>query len=255
MSFTGRKFLLNEELQGEGIICANIDIENENIFPLFQMQINNEEIICTDFVFDPAEEREEGKVESSPATFFVFSIADTPYMLYMNGWSNEIQTNKIIEFIDEPIYNDEFSSEEEIIAWLTLNATEILPEPEPTPTPTPTPKQETRYIMTKRGNQDNVVTYEFVCDTTADLAKIEPKYVTMGSVAIVIQGDSGFEVYMANSQKEWINLGSMGGSSTNNGPSSNVVGEGEAGSMIIHDGDAASDEVDKGQADSMVLSA
>lgn len=66
-------------------------------------------------------------------------------------------------------------------------------------------------IMTKQGNQDNVVTYEFVCDSTADLQTIEPEYVTMGSVAIVIQGDSGFEVYMANSQKQWVNL--SGGSS------------------------------------------
>ena len=106
-------------------------------------------------------------------------------------------------------------------------------------------------IMTKRGNQDNVVTYEFVCDTTADLNAIEP---TMGSVAIVIQGDSGFEVYMANSKKEWINLGSLsGGSGGATGPTSNVVGEGEAGSMIIHDGDAAEPTVDVGQADSMVL--
>ena len=63
-------------------------------------------------------------------------------------------------------------------------------------------------IMTKRGNQDNVVTYEFVCDTTADLNAIEPEYITLGSVAIVIQGDSGFEVYMANSEKEWVNLAS-----------------------------------------------
>lgn len=66
-------------------------------------------------------------------------------------------------------------------------------------------------IMTKRGDMDNIVTYEFVCDTTADLNAIEPKYITMGSVAIVIQGNSGFEVYMANSEKEWINL--SGGSS------------------------------------------
>ena len=66
-------------------------------------------------------------------------------------------------------------------------------------------------IMTKRGNQDNIVTYEFVCDTTADLNAIESGYITMGSVAIVIQGDSGFEVYMANGQKQWINL--SGGSS------------------------------------------
>ena len=109
-------------------------------------------------------------------------------------------------------------------------------------------------IMTKRGNQDNVVTYEFVCDTTADLSAIEPMYVTMGSVAIVIQGDSGFEVYMANSKKEWINLGSLsGGSGSATGPTSNVVGEGEAGSMIIHDGEAAEPTADVGQADSMVL--
>lgn len=117
-------------------------------------------------------------------------------------------------------------------------------------------------IMTKRGNQDNVVTYEFVCDTTADLNAIEPEYITMGSVAIVIQGDSGFEVYMANSKKEWINLGSLGGGSgsgTNSGPTSNVVGQGEAGSMIIHDNEQTSDNtaaaptVDVGQADSMVL--
>lgn len=65
--------------------------------------------------------------------------------------------------------------------------------------------------MTKRGNLDNIVTYEFVCDSTADLQTIEPRYVTMGSVAIVIEGDSGFEVYMANGQKQWINL--SGGSS------------------------------------------
>lgn len=132
-------------------------------------------------------------------------------------------------------------------------------------------------IMTKRGNLDNIVTYEFVCDTTADLQTIEPEYSTMGSVAIVIQGDSGFEVYMANSKKEWINLGSLGGGSgsgANSGPTSNVVGEGAAGSMIIHDditsnevgtgaaghmiihdGDVTAPTVDIGQADSMVLSA
>jgi len=65
--------------------------------------------------------------------------------------------------------------------------------------------------MTKRGQLDNEVAYEFVCDTTADLQAIDPKYVTMGSVATVIEGEAGFEVYMANSQKKWINL--SGGSS------------------------------------------
>lgn len=110
------------------------------------------------------------------------------------------------------------------------------------------------YAMTKQGSLDNCITYEFICDTTADLELIEKKYVTMGSVAIVIQGDSGFEVYMANSKKEWINLGSLSGDSGGaTGPTSNVVGEGEAGSMIIHDGEAAEPTVDVGQADSMVL--
>ena len=58
-------------------------------------------------------------------------------------------------------------------------------------------------IMTKRGGQDNIITYEFMCDSVADLNKIDPNYVTMGSVAIVI---NDFEVYMANSQKQWVNL-------------------------------------------------
>ena len=63
-------------------------------------------------------------------------------------------------------------------------------------------------IMTKCGNADNVIAYEFVCDSTADLATIDSQYITMGSTAIVIDGESGFEVYMANSQGQWINLSS-----------------------------------------------
>lgn len=69
--------------------------------------------------------------------------------------------------------------------------------------------------MTKRGQMDNEITYEFVCDTIADLDKIEKQYITMGSIAIVISGESGFEVYMANSSKQWINL--SGGTSANEG--------------------------------------
>lgn len=62
-------------------------------------------------------------------------------------------------------------------------------------------------IMSKRGQQDNVVTYEHICDTAADLTTIDPKYVTLGSVAIVLK-DSGdtLGVYMANSEKEWVSL-------------------------------------------------
>lgn len=58
-------------------------------------------------------------------------------------------------------------------------------------------------VMTKRGEQDNVITYEFMCDSVADLDKIDPQYTTMGSVAIVI---NDFEVYIANSQGQWVNI-------------------------------------------------
>ena len=68
-------------------------------------------------------------------------------------------------------------------------------------------------VMTKRGSLDNVVTYEHVCDTAADLNNIDPNYITLGSVAVVLSGASGsFEVYMANSSKEWVSL--MGTSSS-----------------------------------------
>ena len=63
-------------------------------------------------------------------------------------------------------------------------------------------------IMSKRGQLDNVVTYEHICDTTADLDNIEPQYTTLGSVAIVLHGSAGLEVYMADSNKEWINISS-----------------------------------------------
>ena len=68
-------------------------------------------------------------------------------------------------------------------------------------------------IMSKRGQADNIITYEHICDTTADLTNIDPKYVTLGSVAIVLKGSAGLEVYMATSDKEWVNL--LGASSSN----------------------------------------
>ena len=60
--------------------------------------------------------------------------------------------------------------------------------------------------MTKVGNQDNVLTYEHVCDTTADLNNIDPEYINLGSVAIVLHGSAGIEVYMADSNKQWVSL-------------------------------------------------
>ena len=61
-------------------------------------------------------------------------------------------------------------------------------------------------VMTKRGQADNVITYEHICDTTADLDKIDPKYITLGSIALVLKGSAGIEVYMATSNKEWVEL-------------------------------------------------
>lgn len=61
-------------------------------------------------------------------------------------------------------------------------------------------------ITSKRGQQDNVLTYEFICDTAADLNDIDPQYITLGSVAIVLQDEDGLKVYMASSAKEWIAL-------------------------------------------------
>ncbi len=59
-------------------------------------------------------------------------------------------------------------------------------------------------IMTKRGSQDNMVTYEHYCDTVADMANIDSKYITLGSVCIVIEGESGgLDVYIAGSDKQW----------------------------------------------------
>ena len=63
-------------------------------------------------------------------------------------------------------------------------------------------------IMSKRGQQDNVVTYEHICDATADLASIDSAYKTLGSVAIVLKGTGGaLEIYMFDSTGEPIKIG------------------------------------------------
>lgn len=59
-------------------------------------------------------------------------------------------------------------------------------------------------VMTKRGSQDNMITYEHYCDTIADMANIDPKYITLGSVCIVISGENEeMDVYIAGSDKQW----------------------------------------------------
>lgn len=71
-------------------------------------------------------------------------------------------------------------------------------------------------IMTKRGSQDNVVTYEHICDTRADMASIDDRYATLGSTCIVLKdGSGGIEVYIADSNHNWKSLivaGAGGGS-------------------------------------------
>ena len=59
------------------------------------------------------------------------------------------------------------------------------------------------YKMTKRGSLDNETTNEFICDTAADLAKINSSLVSLGSIAIVLDG---MEVFIANSNKEWLSM-------------------------------------------------
>lgn len=74
------------------------------------------------------------------------------------------------------------------------------------------------YAMTKCGSRDNVITYEFMCDTITDMNAIENEYRTLGSVAIVLQGESdGLEVYIASSNKQWISLTAMTGSTSGTG--------------------------------------
>lgn len=66
--------------------------------------------------------------------------------------------------------------------------------------------------LIKIGNLDNQVTYEHVCDTMADRAKIPLEEINLGSTVIVLEGESGgVEVYMAKSDKTWKFLASIGG--------------------------------------------
>ena len=70
------------------------------------------------------------------------------------------------------------------------------------------------YAMTKQGSLDNCVTYEFMCDTVEDMNAIEDRYRTIGSVAIVLQGNSGLEVYIASSDKQWNSFSGAGAGSS-----------------------------------------
>ena len=74
------------------------------------------------------------------------------------------------------------------------------------------------HILTKVGNQDNVVTYEHICDTLQDRDNIEKRYITLGSTCLVLSGENDtIEVYMADSNKEWHDIAVAGGSGGGSG--------------------------------------
>lgn len=76
-------------------------------------------------------------------------------------------------------------------------------------------------IMSKRGTQDNVITYEHYCDTKADLANIPKDQITLGSTAVVLQDEDGsLGVYIAGSDKQWIAVAMSGGSGSGSGEGS-----------------------------------
>ena len=84
------------------------------------------------------------------------------------------------------------------------------------------------YAMTKQGSRDNVITYEFMCDTLADMNAIESEYRTLGSIAIVLQGESeALEVYICDSTRQWIVLNAGGSSNPE-------TGGGGSASLSIH---------------------
>lgn len=70
-------------------------------------------------------------------------------------------------------------------------------------------------IMTKRGSQDNIVTYEHYCDTKADLANIPADQITLGSTAVVLQDEDGsMGIYIAGSDKQWSAVAMTSGASS-----------------------------------------
>ena len=89
--------------------------------------------------------------------------------------------------------------------------------------------------MTKCGTHDNMVTYEHVCDYTSDLKNIPLEYSTLGSTAIVIHGDTGFEVYICDSNKVWVPLGSVEGGDSGSDSDSNTVDNARVGTMTVID--------------------
>lgn len=59
------------------------------------------------------------------------------------------------------------------------------------------------YKLAQRGSLDNEVINVFFCDEPQDLQQIPKADINLGSVAVVVDP---FDMYMANSKKEWLSL-------------------------------------------------
>ena len=63
--------------------------------------------------------------------------------------------------------------------------------------------------MTKRGSQDNQITYEHFCDTKDDMADIDKNEINLGSVCVVLVDETEnntLQFYLAKSDKTWIKV-------------------------------------------------
>lgn len=69
-------------------------------------------------------------------------------------------------------------------------------------------------VMIKKGGVDNIATFQHICDTVEDMSAINPKEINLGSICLVVDGDDGIEIYIANSKKQWKLLSSVGGDSS-----------------------------------------
>ena len=88
------------------------------------------------------------------------------------------------------------------------------------------------YKMSKRGSMDNETTNEFFCDTVADLANIPGKDINLGSVAVVLEG---MRIYIANSNKEWLNFSATSDNSSTSSETSPITDQGTVDNMTVQE--------------------
>lgn len=69
------------------------------------------------------------------------------------------------------------------------------------------------YKLTKRGSMDNEITNEFICDYIEDRDAIPASQINLGTVAIILKPAT--QVFMADSEKEWIPFGLAATDSSN----------------------------------------